>query len=89
MNDGFAVVTSLTNSAAYKQFDSYNDGNVASTQGGGCVGDCRPYLELTYGPDVAPQIDSQFPPDNTNVTTLTPELLATGARPGQLAGPVP
>jgi Domain of unknown function (DUF6531) len=87
VNDGFAVVTSLTNSAAYKQFDSYNDGNVASTQGGGCVGDCRPYLELTYGPDVAPQIDSQFPPDNTNVTTLTPELLATGADPDSWPDP--
>ncbi|HEY5246689.1 MAG TPA: DUF6531 domain-containing protein, partial [Acidimicrobiales bacterium] len=83
-NDGFAVVTSLTSAPDYMQFDSYNDGAVASSQGGVCTGDCRPYLDLTYttnAADVAPQINSQFPPSNTNVPTLTPELLASGSDP--------
>ena len=83
-NYGFAVVTSLTSAQDFMQFDSYNDGTVASSQGDDCVGDCRPYLQLTYTTntaDVAPQINSQFPPNNTNVPTLTPELLASGADP--------
>ena len=75
-NYGFAVVASLTASAAYKLFDSYNDSNVASSQGGNCTGNCQPYLQLTYNADVAPQVNSMFPPDNTNVPTLTPELLS-------------
>ena len=86
-NDGFAVVTSLTSAPAYKQFDSYNDSNVASSQGGNCTGNCQPYLQLTYNADVAPQINSMFPPDNTNVTTLTPELLAIGADPDSWPNP--
>ena len=47
-NDGFALVTSLSDPAMWKQFDSYNDSNVASSQGSDCTGDCRPYLQLTY-----------------------------------------
>jgi RHS repeat-associated protein len=81
-NDGFAIVTSLTNAQAYKEFDSYNDSNVASSQGGNCTGNCQPYLSLTYSStaaDIAPQINSQFPPTNTTVPTLTPELLASGS----------
>jgi YD repeat-containing protein len=81
-NYGFAVVTSLSSAQAYKELDSFSDSNVASTQGGNCTGNCQPYLSLTYtsaAADVAPQINSQFPPDNANVTTLTPELLATGS----------
>ena len=52
--------------AAYKEFDSFSDSNVASSQGGDCTGNCQPYLELTYSSDVPPQINSQFPPDNAN-----------------------
>jgi len=70
----------------WKQFDSYNDSNVASSQGSDCTGDCRPYLQLTYSTtasDIAPQISSQFPPDNYNSPTLTPELIASGTDPDQ------
>ena len=80
-NDGFAVVTSLTNAPAYKQFDSYNDGNVASSQGGNCVGDCRPYLQLTYTA-TSPRRSTRSSRRTTPTSpTLTPELLATGADP--------
>ena len=79
-NWGLAVVTSLSNSAMWKQFDSYNDSNVAATQGGDCTGDCRPFLQLTYttvASDVAPQVNSQFPPENYSSPTLNPELIAS------------
>ena len=69
----------------YKQFDSYNDSNVTRSQGGDCTGDCRPYLQLTYTGDVPPQVSSQYPPNNYNSPTLTPELIASGSRPGPLA----
>jgi hypothetical protein len=36
-NYGFAVVASLTSAPDYMQFDSYNDGAVASSQGGVCA----------------------------------------------------
>ena len=81
-NSGFAVLTSLTNSQQYMQFDSYNDGSVSTSQGGNCSGDCRPYLSLTYtttASDVAPQVNSQYPPNNFNVPTLTPDLIASGS----------
>ena len=63
-----------------KQFDSYNDSNVATSQGGDCTGDCQPFLQLTYttgASDVAPQVNSQYPPNNYNSPTLTPELIAS------------
>ena len=89
MNYGFAVVTSLTNAQAYKQFDSYNDGNVASSQGGDCAGDAAvPGADLRR-PDIPPQIDSQYPPDNTNFPDADPGAARDRGRPGQLAGPVP
>jgi RHS repeat-associated protein len=83
-NMGFAVQTSLSNASMFKQFDGSADGNVASTQGGDCTGDCRPYVSVTYSTtasDQAPVISSQFPPDNYNAPTLTPELIASGSDP--------
>ncbi len=81
-NFGFAVVTSLTSAQQYMQFDSYNDGNVTSSQGGDYTGDARPYLSLTYSTtasDTQPQVNSQYPPNNSNAPTLTPELIASGS----------
>ena len=81
-NYGFAVVSSLTSPAGFMQFDSYNDSNVPTNQGGVCHGDCRPYLQLTYSTsasDVAPQVNSMYPPTNSNVPTLTPELIAAAS----------
>jgi RHS repeat-associated protein len=80
-NDGFAVVPSLTDEQMWKQFDSANDGNVTSSQGGNCTGNCEPYLQMTYTADTPPQIDQQYPPDNYNSPTLTPELIASGHDP--------
>jgi large repetitive protein len=82
-NWGFALVTSLSNSAYWKYFDSYQDSNVPTSQGTDCgVPDCRPYLQLNYSTtasDITPQVNSQFPANNTNVSTLTPELMASGS----------
>jgi YD repeat-containing protein len=75
---GFAVAPSLTDNQMWKQFDSANDGDISSSDGGDCTKDCEPYLEITYTADVAPQINSQYPPDNYNSSTLTPELIASG-----------
>ncbi len=80
-NYGFAVAPSLTDEQMWKQFDSANDGNVPSSAGGNCTGDCEPYLQMTYTADAAPQIDAQYPPDNYNSPTLTPELIAAGHDP--------
>ena len=65
---GIALTNSTTDNTQWKQFDSFNTANA-------------PYLALTYAADVPPQIDSQYPPDNYNATSLTPELLATGHDP--------
>ena len=54
-------------------------------RGRNCVGNCEPYLSLTYTADTPPQIDYQYPPGNYNFPTLTPELMASGPRPGHLA----
>ncbi|HTU07623.1 MAG TPA: DUF6531 domain-containing protein, partial [Trebonia sp.] len=42
------------------------------------TGSTEPYLEVTATTETPPQIDSQYPPDNYNSPTLTPELLASG-----------
>ena len=80
-NYGFAVAPSLTDEQMWKQFDSANDGDITSSEGGNCVGNCEPYLSLTYTADTPPQIDHQYPPNNYNSATLTPELIASGHDP--------
>jgi RHS repeat-associated protein len=80
-NYGFAVAPSLTDEQMWKQFDSANDGAITSSQGGDCVGNCEPYLSMTYTADTPPQIDHQYPPSNYNSATLTPELIASGHDP--------
>ena len=67
-NNGLAVYAATTGTDSWKQFDSINTVN-------------PPYLALTYTPDLPPQIDSQYPPDNYNSPTLTPELIASGTDP--------
>ena len=74
-NYGFEVGASYTDSYAYKKFDSLNTYQA-------------PYVSVTYTDDVPPQIDSQYPPDNYNATTLTPELLASGSDPDNWPNPV-
>ncbi len=79
-NYGFAVQTSLTNPSQAVQFDSYTATGITGSQGGNCTGSCQPYLQLNYtGPasDIAPQVNSQYPQNNANAPTLTPELLAS------------
>jgi large repetitive protein len=62
---GIALTASTTDDNQWKQFDSDYTTQV-------------PYLSLTYTADIAPQINSQYPPSNYNAPTLTPELMAYG-----------
>jgi hypothetical protein len=78
---GFAVKAETSSDAGWKQFDSYQDDDVSTSAGGDCKGNCTPYLDITYLADTPPQINKQYPPNNYNSTTLTPELLAEGADP--------
>ncbi len=79
-NYGFAVVTSLTNSQQYKQFDSYNDGNVASSQRRRLHGVLPPVpsADLHHGRPAADQL--AVPAGQHQLPALTPELLATAHR---------
>jgi hypothetical protein len=74
-DNGIALTNSTTDNNQWKQFDSYNTSNA-------------PYLSLTYTADVPPQIDTQYPPDNYNTTSLTPELLASGHDPDNWPNPI-
>ncbi|MGH3296636.1 MAG: LamG-like jellyroll fold domain-containing protein [Trebonia sp.] len=40
-----------------------------------------PFVDVTLAATAPPQISSQYPPDNDNEPTLTPELVATGTEP--------
>jgi RHS repeat-associated protein len=70
-NYGLALTTSETNSLAWKRFDSADALN----------GGLKPYLELDYAANVAPQVNLRYPANNAVVPTLTPELLARGHDP--------
>ena len=65
-NYGLALTTSESDDNYWKIFAS---GSVAGHQ---------PSLAVTYVPNVAPQVDSQYPLNNYTAQTLTPELLALG-----------
>lgn len=64
-NYGLALTASESDSRFWKLFDSDNTAH-------------QPVLNLTYTPDIPPQVDSQYPPDNYSTPTLTPELSAYG-----------
>ncbi|QLQ35328.1 LamG-like jellyroll fold domain-containing protein [Micromonospora robiginosa] len=70
-NYGLALNTSQTNNPQFKRFTSRNGPNAVFT----------PYLEMTYTDNVAPQVNSQYPPHGHQVSTLTPELLANASDP--------
>ncbi len=74
-NFGLALTASQTDSTGWKLFDSINGPN-------------PPFVEINYTPDTPPQVDAQYPPDNYNTTTLTPELLASGHDPDSWPGPL-
>ncbi|HUZ38225.1 MAG TPA: LamG-like jellyroll fold domain-containing protein, partial [Streptosporangiaceae bacterium] len=60
-----ALTTAVAGAASWRLLDS-----AASPQ--------PPYLLMTSGTSGIPQIDKQSPADNSNVTSLTPELVASG-----------
>ncbi|MGI5518426.1 LamG-like jellyroll fold domain-containing protein [Streptomyces sp. CA-106131] len=66
-NHGLAMYSTTTDALHWKQFDSVN-----------APSGYRPYLDLTLAANVAPRIDAEYPPDNYNAQTLTPELVAYG-----------
>jgi RHS repeat-associated protein len=76
-NFGLALTAaSETDSYGWKRFTSENYSS----------GAYQPELDLTYTPNVAPQIDSVYPTFGSSVPTLTPELLATGHDPDNWPG---
>jgi RHS repeat-associated protein len=68
-NYGIALTASQTDSNQWKRFTSLD---------GPC---CGPYLQVTYEPNIAPQIDAQYPPSGYTSFTLTPELRAAAHDP--------
>lgn len=87
-DDGLAVAASQTDDTQGVQFDSANDVDVTASEGGDCTGNCEPYLQVDYTPNTPPQINAQYPPDNSNPGTLTPELIASGTDPDGGPGPL-
>jgi YD repeat-containing protein len=76
-NYGLLVNASPTRTTDFKRFTSRNGPS-------GAVCDshtCAPFLSVSYTPNKAPQIDAQYPPDDYQATSLTPELLARGHDP--------
>jgi RHS repeat-associated protein len=78
-NYGLAVTASQTDSTQWKRFTSRN-----SSAGMALA----PYLEVAYTPNVAPQVDAQYPPSGYAASTLTPELLVAGHDPDAWPNPV-
>ncbi len=70
-NYGIALTASETDNYAWKRFTSANHAS----------GAYKPYLELTYTPNVAPQVTMRYPSNNFAATTLTPTLVARGHDP--------
>lgn len=62
------AVYGATGALTWRKYDSDMEGNYT------------PYLSVTYT-DQAPQVTSQYPPNGYSASTLTPELLASAARP--------
>ncbi|MEV6345208.1 LamG-like jellyroll fold domain-containing protein [Actinoplanes sp. NPDC051851] len=63
-NLGLALLSSVTDSYAWKRFTSANYSS----------GDYKPQLSLTYTANVLPQVDTRYPGNNAIVETLTPQL---------------
>lgn len=64
-NYGLALAAPTTDALHWKQFLS---DNAASS--------LRPYLDLTYTANTVPQVNAQYPPENYQLNTLRPELIA-------------
>ncbi|MBA3489250.1 MAG: DNRLRE domain-containing protein, partial [Longispora sp.] len=74
-NYGLAITASQSNSKQWKKFNSAHGGN-------------PPYLELTFSPNVPPQVEAQYPTNNAKLNTLTPELSARAHDPDNWPGPL-
>jgi RHS repeat-associated protein len=70
-NNGLAVTASQTDNTQWKRFTSHDGPSLS----------LAPYLQVTYSPGVAPQVDGQYPQSGYAVSTLTPELLVAAHDP--------
>ncbi|HWH01888.1 MAG TPA: LamG-like jellyroll fold domain-containing protein, partial [Pilimelia sp.] len=68
---GLALTASETDSAGWKRF----------TAGNFQTGAYKPYLELTYEENIAPQVNDQYPGYGQAAQTLRPELFADAIDP--------
>ena len=69
-NGLFLDAGSSTSTSYYREFDSDE------------VDSCSPYLYLTYTADVPPTLSTMDPASGTNLSTLTPNLTASGTDSG-------
>ena len=67
-NDGLAILASESDKTHWRKFCSARCTN-------------SPVLQLTYVPNQAPQVDSQYPGFGASSSTLTPQLLASASDP--------
>lgn len=79
-NNGLGLMASESDSLAWKRFTSANPNLVCNHATYGGI-QCDPFLDVTYTDNVAPQLNTRYPSNNTAVNTLTPELAARGSDP--------
>ena len=75
LNSGSATGTAFAvtpSQASSQQFDEFDSATAAASA------ESAPNIEVTMTTETPPQINSQYPPDNYNSPTLTPELIASG-----------
>ena len=76
---GLALTAAENDKDAWKRFTSGDTSLICPNYFGNT--ECDPFIEVNYSPNVAPQLDSRYPANNTAVNTLTPELSARGSDP--------
>jgi RHS repeat-associated protein len=69
-NQGLAITGDETVTDSWKRFTA---GNYSDNY--------KPYLEITYAKNIAPQVNTLFPSSGTQAATLTPQLIADGYDP--------
>ncbi len=81
-NQGLALTAPEGNYGGSNSGLSWKRFTSANYTGGTCGGvSCRPMLELTFAPNVVPQVNTMFPESGSQVTTLTPQLIADAHDP--------
>ncbi|MGI5238567.1 LamG-like jellyroll fold domain-containing protein [Dactylosporangium sp. CA-139066] len=70
---------------SWKRFTSQDAGLNCNDSVFGSI-PCAPWIEANYSDNTRPEMDAQYPANNTSVTTLTPEFSARGHDPDNWPG---